>query len=616
MHPLRLFAVALLLLVQAVALADSGHIRSERYRLHFIVEEDGRYTLERDDVLLALTEEGQKSIGKRVFDHNTKQQDFEIVEAETIKADGRRIPVKPDAIETQSGVLGMITQRDIERTSVTFPDLKRGDRMHVRTRLRQREPVVPGAVFQAEFLTDAFVVADAEITLDAPVTMQLGIDANLPLYKDVREGSMRRRVWRYTNAEPRQPEYSEVDTQLTGSHVIFSNWASWDALAADFGRLYRPKAEVTDAVRELSATLAKDATTQEDKARHLYDWVRSNVRYVGTWNGTGAQEPHSADWVLENRYGDCKDHVVLLEALLRAAGIESTPALVALDWTSFALPKTPYPYTNHVITYVPSLDLYLDSTADTTPYGLLPEAERDKAVVRLYDKGNPFRVPMDMAAQKALLRTTILTLHADGSAKRETRLDADGLAAVWMRDNYARIGPGNHRKWAMDELRARQLVGSADLVELADDKTSHASYEVTQQIDNFLRDEEVGVIDLDSALNWLPTVPHMLGRFLEAQRTRSGYCAPVRIEERIEVRFDKGVEPLRLPRDRHVDSNGMRFDARYARQGDTVTGLRRFEWQPESYVCSAAEYRALAPQARKILGAVQTGLVYQRVLQD
>ena len=60
-----------------------------------------------------------------------------------------------------------------------------------------------------------------------------------------------------------------------------------------------------------------------------------------------------AQAVLKNRYGDCKDHVVLLEALLAAVGIPSSAALVN-SGNAYSMPAigvvSPL---NHVITYVP-----------------------------------------------------------------------------------------------------------------------------------------------------------------------------------------------------------------------------------------------------------------------
>ena len=64
------------------------------------------------------------------------------------------------------------------------------------------------------------------------------------------------------------------------------------------------------------------------QARKLYEWVSVNIRYVNIVLGAGGFVPHKAADVLKNGYGDCKDHVMLLEALLAAKGIKSSPVLI------------------------------------------------------------------------------------------------------------------------------------------------------------------------------------------------------------------------------------------------------------------------------------------------
>jgi len=79
--------------------------------------------------------------------------------------------------------------------------------------------------------------------------------------------------------------------------------------------------------------------------------------------------PNTTEDILKRRYGDCKDHVTLLGALLKAKGIDSSPALINLG-TAYTLTDlaviSPF---NHVILYVPQEDLYLDSTAPTVRPG-------------------------------------------------------------------------------------------------------------------------------------------------------------------------------------------------------------------------------------------------------
>ena len=50
--------------------------------------------------------------------------------------------------------------------------------------------------------------------------------------------------------------------------------------------------------------------------QRLYHWVSRNIRYVALNIDVGGFVPRPAQAVLEHRYGDCKDHVVLLEAAL------------------------------------------------------------------------------------------------------------------------------------------------------------------------------------------------------------------------------------------------------------------------------------------------------------
>ncbi len=55
---------------------------------------------------------------------------------------------------------------------------------------------------------------------------------------------------------------------------------------------------------------------------------------IGIAFGIGRYQPHAADDVLTNNYGDCKDKQTLLASLLQASGITLYPALVNSSWNS------------------------------------------------------------------------------------------------------------------------------------------------------------------------------------------------------------------------------------------------------------------------------------------
>ena len=76
--------------------------------------------------------------------------------------------------------------------------------------------------------------------------------------------------------------------------------------------------------------------------------MQRNIRYVGIEIGIGGLQPHTAEDVFRNRYGDCKDKATLLRAMLESVGIHSTWVLVDTR-RGFVDPKIPSVDGNHAI---------------------------------------------------------------------------------------------------------------------------------------------------------------------------------------------------------------------------------------------------------------------------
>ena len=100
------------------------------------------------------------------------------------------------------------------------------------------------------------------------------------------------------------------------------------AIGAIYYRLSQGRAVVTPEIAALAARIVGDRTGLE-AARAIYDWVSVNIRYIAlTLNPNDGWVPHPAAEVLAAGYGDCKDHAVLMQALLAARGIVGQAALV------------------------------------------------------------------------------------------------------------------------------------------------------------------------------------------------------------------------------------------------------------------------------------------------
>jgi transglutaminase-like putative cysteine protease/tetratricopeptide (TPR) repeat protein len=214
---------------------------------------------------------------------------------------------------------------------------------------------------------------------------------------------------------PKDPDEDGEGRKLPS--VAWTTFHSWAEVGDWYRKLALSRAEPDAAVRAQADQIAKDAKTPEEQVRALYNFVSSHTRYVGIDFGIGRYQPHTAAEVLANQYGDCKDKDTLLEALLRAKGFSTAPALIGAGIAP--VPEVPTPAVfNHVITTVnlPGGRIWLDSTPQAAPYQYLSAVIRDqKALV----------VPSD---SPATLESTPATAPYPFTARFEAdaTLDADG----------------------------------------------------------------------------------------------------------------------------------------------------------------------------------------------
>lgn len=165
--------------------------------------------------------------------------------------------------------------------------------------------------------------------------------------------------------------------------VAWTTFKTWAEVGDWYRSLEITRSEPNDALKARAAEITRDAKGPEEQARAIYAFVSNKVRYVGIDFGIGRYQPHQAAEVLANQYGDCKDKDTLLEALLKAKGFATAPALIGAGIAP--TPDVPSPSIfNHVITTVelPGGRVWIDSTPEVAPFGFLSAPIRDqKALV-------------------------------------------------------------------------------------------------------------------------------------------------------------------------------------------------------------------------------------------
>lgn len=103
---------------------------------------------------------------------------------------------------------------------------------------------------------------------------------------------------------------------------------SWEKLGSDYLDQIRDRLATNPAVTRAAQDAIAGLRTREERINALAALVRDSISYTAIEFGARAIIPNPAAATLTNRYGDCKDHAVLLHQLLTAAAIPSHLCLI------------------------------------------------------------------------------------------------------------------------------------------------------------------------------------------------------------------------------------------------------------------------------------------------
>lgn len=187
-------------------------------------------------------------------------------------------------------------------------------------------------------------------------------------------------------------EQTEVEANVPVWYVPlpmaeFSNQLAWSDVSSWALDRFRLPDERSDAVAELASELAAGPDNPRKKLSAALRFVQSNVRYVGPGIGRNGYRPYPPATVLDRLYGDCKDKVALLQALLDSMGIESWPALVNSNGGKLLDGHPPAPTLfDHVVLHarIGESDFWVDPTLPPLPnddWALLPVHDYGQALV-------------------------------------------------------------------------------------------------------------------------------------------------------------------------------------------------------------------------------------------
>jgi hypothetical protein len=219
---------------------------------------------------------------------------FEVIEAFTRKADGTVIPADRNDFVTQDGAVGVaMSFVDLKVHQIPFRDLSVGDTTVLTVRLTEKEHYIPGQYSYPVLLTPSAAKRSVDVTLRAPVALEIGHDEQQLAYEEVNAGDEIVRRWS-GSAEPITTEEKDVaNLALLLPFLRFSTFRSFEAIAAGYYESAKPKLAVTPEIERLAREITAGKQNRRAEAEAIFDWVSRNISYVAVYFGNGRYVPRT-----------------------------------------------------------------------------------------------------------------------------------------------------------------------------------------------------------------------------------------------------------------------------------------------------------------------------------
>ena len=394
-------------------------------------------------VFQPLTDAAAAASREYEFGYETDSQTVQIRGARIYRKDGSLV----DAVESGAGAMeddpSVAMYTSARSYYVRFPRIEPGDVVELQYRVEDVASRNAFADYFGEivYLQSGDPIARAEYVLMTPKSRTFYFnDPKLPGLRKTEEDRGDTHLFHYlatdvpgVEQEPLQPPWTEVLP-----HVHVSTYRSWDEMGKWYWGLIKDQLVPDDEVRQRAEALTKGLPDDRAKVRAIYDYVSQKTRYVALEFGIHGFKPYRCAQIFARGFGDCKDKATLIVTMLGALGIKATPVIVrtANKGDIEPAPASLAPF-DHMIAYVPSLDVYLDGTAEYTGELELPAMDRGALALQVNEgHAKLVHLPDPPASESVSLHKVDATLGEGGAALLDWRADVTGVEASEWRVRF------------------------------------------------------------------------------------------------------------------------------------------------------------------------------------
>ncbi|HTA47625.1 MAG TPA: DUF3857 domain-containing protein [Bryobacteraceae bacterium] len=454
---------------------------------------EGTGTIEQTLVIRIQSEAAVRELGVLSIPYNADNERLEFAYVRVRKPDGTVVATPESAIQEVSSAVSREapTYSDLKEKQVPVKSLGAGDVLEYQVRTIRTKPEVPNQFWYQHDFFKAGIALDETLRITVPPNQYVKVVSPGVTPATQEEAGQKVYIWKTSQLEPvnQDDEKKKKPAKDQPVHSVqMTTFRSWDEVGRWYGELQSSRMAVTPAIQSKASELTKGLNTDADKERAIYNFVSSRLRYISISFGVGRFQPHSADEVLANQYGDCKDKHTLLAAMLKAVGIEAWPALIGTE--TKLDPDVPSPaHFNHVITVVAQGKdrVWLDSTPEVAPFALLSPEIRDKQalVIPSSESATLMTTPADPPFPGVEIVEAKTELTADGTLKGHFDISVRGDGELILRGIFHSAPPAQWQAVAQQISMGMGYAGKVSAVEVENpdnpDKPFHYSYDYARE---------------------------------------------------------------------------------------------------------------------------------------
>jgi len=547
------------------------------------VAEDMSVIADEHIVVKILQDRGKFSYGDIKRRYNRDSDSIVVIKAVTHLPDGSIREVEQKAINdiTPAALANASIYSNIRQKVVSFPAIAPGVTVELKLRRYSSAPEEgeKSYVWGTDLFQDDEPISYKELSVKTPESVPVkftyqneGVNHSV----DSLDGFISHTWWtdgaNQIISEPFMPEIIKV-----APRIIYTSADSWSEVGTWFSEKFYTHVQTDGEIEKMVKKLIKGVDNDAERVKALSLYVINEIRDVGERSlplGIAGYEPHDASEVLENKYGDWRDKVVLLVSLLESAGYEAYPAFIHRSEPPLAEDYPTLKQFDAIIVNIPNVSgapQWINPFADHCAYGFLPYGQGMKSFV-VQEKSSEFIPVLDLPPEDNLTDVTFeIDLKENGDAEGRLECDLKGYFDWRARSRLKNEKPKKTEQFFSMAANSISEGGRSVEYELSELSDLTQPVKIAQKFFT----PELGIKQGNMMIFYMPEVPYYFAtppvetgeamRFYDYELD-----SDLLAETKASVLLPSGYKAVYIPEPISIENNYGKWTSEYSINGDKV----------------------------------------------